>query len=306
MKFSNYSVILIVVFLSPKSHSEIPCESIRNSQFEDASALLQEVALIGTDDRIERNPGDVVMDIEGAQGRIYCHAAGPVPGQGTIPTLEQLKSGYTISNATLAFRDDVAIVSRHLFVKRDGGRNRDPKNCFFEHIPSGRIIRITGAEYPAYSQDSKKMTYHHNDVAIVRLSESPEGATFIREEDIDFRTDLSQTWPLKVVSNYAENSRNGNSFALTMTNCQALATYKLESGRTSNVYATDCDTGQGSSGASAWVMRNGAPKWFGVVSGETTVAPEGGQFSKDLNTLVTTFDESLRDSYRRLMSTQSI
>ncbi|MBX3020885.1 MAG: hypothetical protein KF799_04350 [Bdellovibrionales bacterium] len=275
----------------------IICSS-KVSQFEAPEDLVHKIAIIGKDDRKGRNSD--ASNLEKAQGRAYC-VKKPFP-KGIVPTLAQIDSvGAVVSNAVVAFEDDMIIVNRHKFIKPDGGSKAKLQNCYFEHIASGEIIPLVDAEYT--KQLPGKANSEHQDYAIVRLKTKPKGAHAIPEDMIivDNEDDLSK--PVTIISNYATNLSNRNS--LTMTTCKRYGRYGLTTGTASSIMATDCDTGDGSSGAQAYIEVNGRPKLFGIISGDIKSIPEGGSFDPNkLSTAISTFDNTLFESYQRLKQRQ--
>lgn len=261
------------------------------SAFAATAQLYNQVAIIGDDDREIRQPGDISSRMEAAQARLWCLDKSVRLPSGKIPTKAQLKGNF-VSNATIAFEDDMAVVNRHMFLNDDGKPNHQLSRCYIEHIKSAQIIPLTDIEYPALG--TGKMQGFHRDFAVVRLGRKLENGSALREEDIliDSSPDIKEQ--VTVVSNYGLNMKSGNVEALTMTNCHRYGLYTLDGGVQSNVFATDCDSGHGSSGAQAYLRRKDGPKWFGIVSGETKKVKEGGAFSgATLSTGITKFDETI-------------
>lgn len=283
----------------------MPC-SVRNTQIKDLGRLYQQVAIIEGDNRFLRTPGDVsrdiLVDIENAQARSYCLTR-PYTGKG-VPNKAYLTSHARMtSNATLAFEGDMAIVNRHLFIDRKAHQLSNIKNCFLEHLASGEIVPMIDVEYPAFDPKGGE-TYSHRDFAVVKLAHIPHEASFLRTEDILIDNVKQAEVPIKVVSNYANNNSGGRGKeALTMTNCTRFGQYSLPNGEGSNTFGTDCDTGEGSSGAQAYLNVDGSPKLFGIVEGELVKVPQGGKFDPaKLSTMITAFDQTLFDSFERLKS----
>ncbi|MBX3023097.1 MAG: hypothetical protein KF799_15585 [Bdellovibrionales bacterium] len=276
------------------------------SQFEASQDLVHQIAIIGDDDRQTREPGMVANNIENAQGRAYCLNKPLSSKAGDIPSKEDiLKERPFIANATIAFEGDMVIVNRHMFLKDDGSRFAKIENCFFEHIASGQMVPMIDVEYPKMLAGKDPHDSGHRDVAIARLKFKPKNAAAVTKDmmTIDTNEDFSQ--PIKVISNYATNTKNRNS--LTMTTCKRYGVYNLSSGQPSTKVGTDCDTGDGSSGAQAYIEVQGQPKLFGIVSGHIVRKSEKGSFdAHKLSTVVTTFDESLFESYERLKERQAI
>lgn len=278
-----------------------PC-FLRRSEIADFGKLYHQVALIESDDRVLRSPGTVTADIEKAQARSCCFER-PFAGTG-IPTKKYITShGRVTSNATLAFEGDMAIVNRHLFIDKKGHQVANVKNCYLEHIASGEIVQMTDVEYPTFDPKAAG-TFSHQDFAVVKLAHTPKGASFLKREDIFIDKEKLANAQIKVVSNYAANNTQGRgNEALTMTNCSRFARYSLGTGEGSNSFATDCDTGKGSSGAQAYLQINQSPKFFGIVQGEYTKVPEGGKYDPlKLTTMITAFDQTLFESFERLKS----
>lgn len=284
----------------------------RNSQFEDVGSLYHEVAIIGSDDRAERNPGDLAANVEAAQGRIWCHHRGPTPKKNQAPPdKDHLRSNYSVVNAFLAFEDDMAVINRHTLVDALGKPRRNVKDCFFEHIQSGELIALTDSAYPPVEPGSNvegtdkwNIKGHKDDIALVKLSRKPTGGRAILEREMNFNDIPDPSTRLKVVSNYAKNT--GDRESLTMTSCQAMGQYSFK-GAPLNVYPSDCDTGEGSSGAQVYIEVNGQPKLTGIITGERKNVPEGGSHDpKDLTTIFTTFNGSLLKAYKELKNRREI
>ncbi|MBX3023098.1 MAG: hypothetical protein KF799_15590 [Bdellovibrionales bacterium] len=277
-----------------------PC--LPNSQFKNVENLYHEVAIIGPDDREARSASSVAANIEAAQGRAYCLK---VPYKSGVPTKEYLVKNGSAANATLSFENDIAIVSRHVFKNQDGSKNYGAANCYFEHVQSGEIIPFVDAAYPKFKAGDF-LDWLDSDFAVVRLKSSPKRGKAIPEEDIIEDLEDDRDARVKVISNYARNSKGGKE-ALTMTSCYRGGRYQFPDNSLSNVNATDCDTGLGSSGAQAYLEINGKPKWFGIISGEITKAPEGGEMDpRKLSTYLTRFDSRLFQAYQQLKQRQAI
>lgn len=296
------SAIISLWYLSISVSGGIPI-CANKSQFNATSDLYKQVAIIGSDDRKIRKPGDISIDLESAQGRIWCYKKALEKGK--VPTRQELdRGGNFAGNATIAFEKDMAIVNRHNFVDaQDSSKTAKVTNCYFEHIKSGEIVQMMDAEFAPLT--SKDPTDEINlDFAVVKLNTKIDSATPVMKEDILIETNEDLSAPIKVVSNYAHNNKDGNKYALTITSCTRAGRYDLPSGNLSNTYATDCDTGEGTSGATATLELNGQPKVFGIVSGETKKIPEGqidvpmDPFA--LSTAITRFDSSIFDLYERL------
>lgn len=274
-----------------------------NSAFRDFQALRQNAALIGEDDRELRGKANTPADVEAAQVRMYCLSP-PLRGNAAInPTLADISAKeQRISNGTMAFDDDVAIVPRHVFRKKDGSPGASPKNCYIEHVRTGQIIPVVDAEWPPVPPNSDLTNHRDRDFAVVRLSRKLPLGSHLNKEDIhlDFARNLNTN--IQVISNYGDVP--GNKFkddALTITNCKRFGYYSFASNATSNIAGTNCDTGPGSSGSGAYMSVDSRPKMFGLVSGDITDAPPGGTFNfSKLSTLVVNFDQSLFEAYDRL------
>src|SRR5690606_32562195 len=92
--------------------------------------------------------------------------------------------------------------------------------CYFEHIPSGEIIPLVDVEYAPLLTHKNNVTILHGDFAVVKLQRPAPKAKAIPKEDffIEDKEDLSA--PVKVISNYAANDKDGTPEALTMTTCK--------------------------------------------------------------------------------------
>lgn len=293
-------VVSFLVATTSVAYADPDCDYMHNSATEDIRALYQTVAIIGRDDRTERTQGEIAADLEAAQGRIWCNPQGTNSATRKTPSKAELRDGYLVSNATLFLDDETALVNRHMFLDNDSGtKTVDPKACYFEHIQSGEIIPIVDAEIAKYERDAKKISVHHNDFALVKLSRKPSGGGSVRREDVLINPEPTEPARLKVISNYASNLSSKES--LTITTCDKLTPYRLENGSVANVFGSDCDTGKGSSAATGWTFQGQVPKLYGIVSGQTVKKPEGGEYSsKELNTIFTTFDDSIFELYDNL------
>lgn len=282
------------------SASALPPCLLKNSQTREISSLYKEVALIESDNRALRNSGDISDEIEKSQGRIFCLNKKYL--KKGVPSKQYMNShGRSIANATLAFQADMAIVSRHLFINEDGSNKIGARNCYLEHISSGAIVKIDDVEFPDYDP-KKPETFNDQDFAVVKLSQAPLGGGFIRGDNIIIDKDPELLRPIKVVSNYATNNSQGRgNEALTMTDCQRILQYSFSTGQPSNMYGTDCDTGDGSSGAQAYLKVEDKLKMFGIVSGDIKDLKDGGKFDPNaLTTIVSGFDNTLFDSVKKL------
>ncbi|MBX3020886.1 MAG: hypothetical protein KF799_04355 [Bdellovibrionales bacterium] len=278
-----------------------------NSQFQESANLVHQVAIIGEDNREIRKPGSSSGDIEKAQGRVYCIDK-PSNKKNTLPQISKadiLKQKPIVANATIALENDVIILNRHIFIESDGRTIAKFENCYFEHIFSGQIIPLVDAEFPPLLASKHPRDRGHRDFAVARLKTKPKDSSAIPKDMIVIDGGPDFSAPIKVISNYAMNTKNRES--LTMTTCKRYGIYDLSSGAQSTNIGTDCDTGGGSSGAQAYIEVGGEPKLFGIVSGELKKVPERGSFDpQKLSTSITMFDESLFESYQRLKGRSSI
>lgn len=294
-----FAVVISSLYISSSAFAQILCRN--NSQFKAPADLVHKIAVIGPDDRHNRTPGEIAKDLESAQGRLWCFD-NPPPDSLTKEKMKKLRRG--VSNATLAFENNRAIVCRHLFVCADKTKKTfKPENCLFEHVSSGELIPLVSATYSKLKNDND-IDDANSDFALVTLKHtiSEDKATALKKEDFFIDTSSSEniTDPIKIASNYAANNKDGNPEALTLTTCKSEGRYNLLSGELANVYGTICDTGEGSSCAQAYREHDGRPKMFGVVTGEMKKKPEGGTFDPEkLSTLVTRFDESIFSLYEK-------
>lgn len=294
--------LLLIALFHPDSGS-LPCMP-RRSQFSDSNSLYHQVAIIGPDNREDRTPEAFGENVEAAQARVWCHRKGSKPKGSKLNKSQVSLKNFSVSNATLAFEDGMAIVSRHIFVDEYGKQDKKFTDCFLELIKSGEIIRVEDAVYP--EMKTGNTSFQYQDFAVVRLASAPKGGIPIKEKDIAINPGITPGEDLKVVSNVASNNKNGNIEALTMTTCQSHGRYKMNGARVP-VHGTDCDTGDGSSGAQVYAQRDGQWKFAAVVSDDLTDAPAGGEFDpKRLSTIVTEFDDSLIESYNTLKSRRGI
>lgn len=268
------------------------------------SSSVQPVALIGSDDRQQRMPGDAK---EEAQGRAWCYDSGPSVKIGRAPSKRRLQSGgFAVANATLAFESNVAVVNRHLFKDALGNDIYGPEKCYFEHILSGVIIAITAVEFPQVEPDSfirgsllPNARYQSGDFAVVRLASTPSNSAFLTKDEIVTGAKLQKNTELKVVSNYAFNRQK--KAQRTKVLCRRERFFNLD-GMRSNVYSTSCDTGSGSSGSQVYAKLDGQWKWVGVIVGENE-RKSGSSYEVNFQeTVLTVFDDRLIEAYERLQS----
>lgn len=295
------SMILIANFVWLLAYANAETCGLANPIFSAEKSLYKTIAVIGPDDRVERTSENTPGDIEKAQARLNCPLK-PLSLQGGKLSDKNQLIGAAVANATIAFEDDMALVNRHDFIKEDGRPSRNFRSCYIEHIPSGTFIPIVDAQWPAYKDRSKNMFEHH-DIAVVRFKQKlPKGTalndgTFLIENNPNIREKVT------VVSNFAENLPNRRS--LTITSCNRFGLYKLANDSQSNIYGTNCDTGQGSSGGQVYVERNGSPKMIGIVSSEVKTNPEGGAWdSKRLSTGIIKFDSTLFETVESMRARQ--
>lgn len=289
-------VVLWTLVLLGYGVMALPC-NVANGPFKAQQSLFNTVAVIGPDDRRDRESGDLPENIEAAQARFWCPTAPLRLKAGRLADRNELV-GAVISNATIAFEDDFALINRHPLIKENGQTGNNPKKCYIEHIKSGLFMPIIDAEYPAYKDHSKNM-YTHQDIALVRLAQKLPPGSALKDDMfmIDENPNIQER--VTVVSNWASNRTNHES--LTITECKRYGLYKLADGRQSNSFGTDCDTGGGSSAAQAYLFRDNRPKMFGIVSSEMKKVPEGGSWdAAKLSTRISKFDSSLFDSVAAL------
>ena len=279
----------------------------------------------GKDDRVPRKAGDVPDTVEKAQGRIICVNGktnfAKYPPHNRHDLMHPHGSGwfrFEIATATLAFADDTAVVSRHVFMSKERKTITDPRSCWFESATTGQIVPIDGAEYPAFLKDSdaepsemesfKVASTVEQDFAVVHLHAKPKDMAGIEQKNILTRYTmvLYKNDPLTIVANYANNFGKGDAahYTPTSTKCEVKALYRtfLKSfSGPSNVISTDCDIGHGTSGSSVWSVLHGDWYWIGVASDEVgdKKAPPQWDETKN-NTLITSFDTSLRAAYDKL------
>lgn len=283
------------------AHSTIGCLE-HNDFFSDLKQLSHQTALIGPDDRQVRNGVNTPMDIESAQIRFFC----PTKALRTkgLPTRAMLIASSFTFNGTMAFDGETAIVPRHAFIQRDGKQIAKPQNCYVEHLATGEIIKASDGEWPAYQAGVDLGAYHDRDFAVVRLGRKLRTNSHLSKDDIhiDFSRNLASN--IQIVSNFGRIPEGKHEEqALTITNCKRYGFYRFESRAESNAAATDCDTGQGSSGSGAYMSFESRPKLIGLVSGEITKSAPGGNFNAaNLSTIVAHFDRSLFEAYDRLQA----
>ncbi|RWX63148.1 hypothetical protein [Mesorhizobium sp. M2A.F.Ca.ET.039.01.1.1] len=269
--------------------------------------LYQQATLVGTEGRQERDPNQN-PELEKAQGRAYCLLTPPKKGR--APSTDFIKTHGTISNAVLALKEDVIILSRHKFVERDGKTpSVNYRNCYFEHIQSGEMIPFTDVEYPPNPGYRKKNSKSENaiwdfndDIAVARLMRAPAGGKAIPRKNITLERNISTS--ITIISNYADNFEGHPNDALTTTTCNWVGWYNLPGGSLSNVAATDCDSGRGSSGAQAYATTPfyADKKLFGMIPGDTVELPDGAQLDvKKHVTYITRFGR-LDEIYEKLES----
>lgn len=260
--------------------------------------LYAEVSLIGPDDRQIRTERDeFTSSVESSQGRIWCLSAGAKAPQKT-PTKQQLRSGFALENATLFIDKDIILTNRHLFETEKGPTGHKPQKCWFEHLSTGQIIPVTAdmAHPPLSGPDATAGAIQ--DIAVLRLERPVQTANPLAQSDLLINGLPEPGKPLKVISNYAQNYAPKE--ALTMTNCQ-IRTPILYQDKLAPIIGTDCDTGKGSSGAQVYAQDGDRPKLYGLVTGQVERAAPGSGYELNKNsTLVTTFDDSLMETYRKV------
>lgn len=297
-------LIIIMIFASPlRANSTSACKTHNDFQA-DLKSLSHQTALIGPDDRELRNASNTPMNIEAAQIRFYCPVK-PLRIKGP-PTRAMLIDSSVIGNGTLAFDDDIAIVPRHTFVDRNGQQTIKPQECYVEHIATGEIVRVSDGEWPPYQAGIDSGAYRDRDFAVLKLGRKVRANSHINKDQIHIDFSRSLAAKIQIVSNFAEMKHGKHDdLALTITNCQRYGFYRFQSRAESNAAATDCDTGGGSSGSGAYLSVESRPKLIGLVSGEITKSPAGGEFNAaNLSTIISQFDQSLFDAYDRLKSRQ--
>lgn len=81
--------------------------------------------------------------LEAIQGRFWCKIGGRAPASESVPTKFELTRDYSVENGTVAFENDIILLSRHMFLRKDGAPLALPENCFFEHIQSRKLYRVS-------------------------------------------------------------------------------------------------------------------------------------------------------------------
>lgn len=294
--FSIFYVSFWVTFGVWPDQALAQCIKPWNPPHQGIKDLYTEVSLIGPDDRQVRTQQNAfTSSVESSQGRIWC---GPKALKKAPTKRELQKGGFVVENATLFLDRDIVLTNRHMFETQTGLTGRNPKNCWFEHLSTGKIIAITSdIAYPPIN-GSNLAASCDQDVAILRLSTPVEKATPLAESDIIINHLPDAGRSLKVISNYAANYAPQD--ALTMTNCQVMV-HVSNHGKPTSFAATDCDTGFGTSGAQVYVQDDGRPKLSGIVTGQMDQAAPGSPYDSFKNsTLVTFFDDSLMETYRKV------
>lgn len=160
---------LLLMALSPSYSKAVNCPPV-TGQYRDLFNLKHDVALIGNDDRVERTSQNTPAHIENAQARCYCVDTAMFNNPAKPPTRDQLiQANAGKGNATIAFEDDVAIVPRHFFLKKDGLPDYKPTNCFIEHVKTGEIIQVVRAAWPALQKEKGRMAYFDRDLPLYDL-----------------------------------------------------------------------------------------------------------------------------------------
>lgn len=265
------------------------------------------VARIFEEDRLVRVPGTIPPERERALGRVWCvvkaFPKGSTPTKATI-----LARTHWVATAFLAFDDDVAVVSRHIFLDEFGSQINKVSNCFFEHLESGDIVPFVRTESAPHPKMGRGIPEQNEDVAVVKLARVPGTGTdhvgmAIPIEGVEIDADLGGR-PLEVVSNYANNLPPGMApDTKTITSCEVITRNVWNSGKLSHSWGTYCDTGAGSSGSPVFSSQFGKTKLVGVVAGESSNgrAHDGEWFDPDKDaTYIITFDQSLLAAYGRL------
>lgn len=169
----------------------------------------------------------------------------------------------------------------------------DRENCYVEVVSTGEIIPAVDVAFPSYNGD--RASYNSQDVAVVRLQHASKLGGFIPIADV---------WPnvgrrgdtIKIVSNYTSNNLFDDDDTPTVTTCQIKGFYELSSGVVPRSSGTDCDTGPGSSGSSAFLATDTRWKFIGLVSAEFSKIPGTDFDPRKQSTVVTLFDYRVLDA----------
>lgn len=271
----------------------------RNSQLARTLDLTEKAALVTKENRRSRRQTDIGKH-EGAQGRVWCFSEKNPNRLKSWHSSKNLETVVdSVSNGSLFFEGDVAVVNRHLFKDAEGNEVYKPENCYFEHIQSGKLIRGTRLvkyNFSPIRERADVVRSDSDDLALWRLSQVVDEATPVPLEDILIDQHRS-SGQLEVAANYAFNAPGGQRRSLTMASCSIGNTIALPEGE-SRVVVTDCNTGGGSSGALVYLLENGQKKVFGVVYGEhAKKAPGSGYDYLKQDTLVVRFGSNLEQLY---------
>lgn len=258
--------------------------------------------IINADDRrIRATTGTEFEPFESAQGRFWCLIRGKAPKG--VPTHAQLLGGsFSVENAILFVDKDLILTNRHPFTGPTHITPQKMRNCWFEHIQTGRLTRLSSdVAYPPQKTDSLADIVVQ-DIAIVRLEKEVTGGTPIRLEDLALDLLPETERPLTVLSNFALNFQPWT--ALTITTCHSRTPFILHD-KLIYTIGTDCDSGKGSSGSQVYIHdRNGQVKLYGLISGEAKESRDGDDYIPNRNgTLVVTFEGYITDLYHQVRTT---
>lgn len=140
------------------------------------------------------------------------------------------------------------------------------------------------------------------DLALARLQNKIPSIAPLTEFDMLIDVPRKNDTRLTVVSNYATNAPGGDVESLTIAEC-SIKDHFSNTGKLSNFIGTDCNTGEGSSGAQIYAYEEGAPKLLGIVQGEykkKSIRLGSGYQTAALSTNVILFTRDLIDLYRTL------
>lgn len=249
-------------------------------------------------------------ELERAQGRVHCLDM-PLKRNKNAGSLTNREKDLIRRNggatSWLAISNDVIVLSRHVLIDSDAKSPKvDPRNCYFEHIDSGEMIKFADVEIAATklsqtnSEKLNTILWFEGDYAMARLTKSPTGGAGIPRNRIVVRRDLSVLEEIRVIANHANNNASGNEDELTEVYCRSERHLARQKGVPSSLYIVTCAGGPGSSG-SAVIDVSG--RIWGVLTGSYSKSvADRDLVPSDLlkKSLVTGFDYRIFEMYERL------
>lgn len=240
---------------------------------------------------------------DSAQGTIYCAPKDRIFSENERITEKDILNFENFQGAILVFDSQTILTNRHLIIDENADSLANSNNCFFRHLGEGmnKIYRVSkNFQHPPFKKGDSIEDYQKDDIMLMRLENPVESGGPISKDNIIIGKKLPLTTPLSITANYAKNYKP-DPWTPTIEICAGMSPITFNGIKT-NLTATACNTGKGTSGEPVWgAERFQQQKLYGLVRGQVEKAPPGSGYNFEKNRSdIITFDDSLGVLYEDL------